>query len=243
MRLALLASAAGLVLVAACGDAPIAERLTAPAARPSLAVAGSSYAAHPDTATIQPGAVLTFTVTLDGTPLTATQFAALDWASSNRAAAKFLAPGRLTAIASRRHHRARRGRLVRRDRDGDGHGRGHRHHPAHVHAHRHRDAGSRAAAATGAAIRAQTALDQARPGDEIVLDPAATFVGNFTLPKKTGSGWIIVRSGAPAGSLPAEGQRVTPRHAGAMPKLLSASVAAPAWRRPCGRRRARTTGG
>jgi hypothetical protein len=35
----------------------------------------------------------------------------------------------------------------------------------------------------------QGALKTARPGDLIVLEPGATFQGNFSLPKKVGTGW------------------------------------------------------
>ncbi len=34
----------------------------------------------------------------------------------------------------------------------------------------------------------QDAIDRARPGDTLVLEAGATYVGNFTLPDKTGSG-------------------------------------------------------
>src|SRR5438876_627593 len=36
----------------------------------------------------------------------------------------------------------------------------------------------------------QTALNNAQPGDQIVLAAGATYTGNFTLPVKTGSSWI-----------------------------------------------------
>ena len=42
----------------------------------------------------------------------------------------------------------------------------------------------------------QGALDAAQPGDAIVLQAGATYTGNFTLPAKSGSGWIHVRSSA-----------------------------------------------
>jgi Big-like domain-containing protein len=70
----------------------------------------------------------------------------------------------------------------------------------------------------------QAALDTAQPGDVITLAAGATYVGPFTLPVKTGSGWIIVRTSAPDSSLPAPGTTgVTPGDAGIMPKLVSAS--------------------
>jgi hypothetical protein len=67
----------------------------------------------------------------------------------------------------------------------------------------------------------QAAIDSAQYGDVISLEPGATFTGNFILRKKSGSGWIVIRSGAPDAALPAPGQRVTPQYAPAMPKILS----------------------
>jgi hypothetical protein len=68
----------------------------------------------------------------------------------------------------------------------------------------------------------QAALDSASCGDRIVLEAGAKFVGNFRLRNKncTASGWIDVVTSNLAG-LPAEGQRVTPSHAAAMPKILA----------------------
>ncbi|HEV3468234.1 MAG TPA: hypothetical protein VG148_02860, partial [Pyrinomonadaceae bacterium] len=40
----------------------------------------------------------------------------------------------------------------------------------------------------------QAALDRAQPGDEVVLEAGASFVGNFTLPAKAGAAFITVRS-------------------------------------------------
>src|SRR6266508_6759907 len=51
----------------------------------------------------------------------------------------------------------------------------------------------------------QAALDSAQPGDTILLQAGATFSGSFTLPAKSGSGWIIVRTSAPDSSLPPGG--------------------------------------
>src|SRR5437667_9188178 len=53
----------------------------------------------------------------------------------------------------------------------------------------------------------QAALNSAQPGDTIVLAAGATFVGPFTLPVKSGSGWIIVRTNAPGSSCPPQGKR------------------------------------
>ncbi len=67
----------------------------------------------------------------------------------------------------------------------------------------------------------QAALNSAQAGDVISLEAGAVFQGNFRLPKKAGSGWIVVRSAAPDDKLPAPGTRVTPAVAPLMPKLLS----------------------
>lgn len=65
-------------------------------------------------------------------------------------------------------------------------------------------------------------LDEARPGDAIVLDAGAAFAGPFILPRKTGSGWITIRTSA-EDRLPAPGNRVDPSHAPLMPRLESAT--------------------
>ncbi len=67
----------------------------------------------------------------------------------------------------------------------------------------------------------QAALKAAQSGDVIALEPGAVFSGNFSLPKKGGTGWIVVRSGAPDDKLPAPAVRVTPSFAPAMPKIVS----------------------
>ncbi|MCI0745219.1 MAG: hypothetical protein L0Y58_07430 [Verrucomicrobia subdivision 3 bacterium] len=66
----------------------------------------------------------------------------------------------------------------------------------------------------------QNALNTAAPGDEVVLMAGTTYTGNFTLPNKSGSGWIIVRTSA-IGQLPASGTRVSPADAGLMPKIIT----------------------
>jgi hypothetical protein len=71
----------------------------------------------------------------------------------------------------------------------------------------------------------QAALDAARPGDTIVLQAGATYVGPFTLPRKEGRGWITVRG---SGRIPAAGRRLTPASAGGLPKLLSPGRGEPA---------------
>ena len=66
----------------------------------------------------------------------------------------------------------------------------------------------------------QKALNAAQPGDTIVLEAGATYVGEFVLPAKSGSSYITIQSSR-LSELPSEGQRVSPEHAPLMPKLAS----------------------
>ncbi|MHC4400937.1 MAG: right-handed parallel beta-helix repeat-containing protein [Planctomycetota bacterium] len=75
----------------------------------------------------------------------------------------------------------------------------------------------------------QQALDDARPGDTIVLEAGATYTGTFTLPRKDGEGWIVVKSSAES-LLPSPAARVTPAHAKHMPKLVTHRNVQPALR-------------
>src|SRR3989475_1317833 len=68
----------------------------------------------------------------------------------------------------------------------------------------------------------QAALNSAQPNSVIVLTAGATYTGNFTLPNKTGTGWIYIQSSA-LSSLPAPGTRVSPPQASLMPRLLHTS--------------------
>lgn len=70
----------------------------------------------------------------------------------------------------------------------------------------------------------QAALDQALPGDTILLQAGATFTGAFRLPNKAGAGWITVRTSAADSQLPAPGQRITPAHAALLPKLVTSGA-------------------
>jgi hypothetical protein len=62
----------------------------------------------------------------------------------------------------------------------------------------------------------QAALDNARCGDTIELQAGATFTGRFLLrAQNCDSGhWIVIRTSASDGLLPAEGQRINPCYAG-----------------------------
>ena len=66
----------------------------------------------------------------------------------------------------------------------------------------------------------QRALDEARPGDTITLEPGAAYRGNFVLRRKTSEGTITITS-ADAGSLPPPGTRVRPADAPRLPKLIT----------------------
>jgi uncharacterized protein YjdB len=69
----------------------------------------------------------------------------------------------------------------------------------------------------------QQAINNAKPGDVITLAPGAVFTGQFTLPAKSGSGWVVIRTATPDAQLPAPGQRMTPTIAASvnLPKLMS----------------------
>jgi hypothetical protein len=71
----------------------------------------------------------------------------------------------------------------------------------------------------------QSAIDRAQPGDVITLQAGASFTGNFTLPPKSGTEWITIRTSAPDSSLPAPGLRITPSYAGALARILTPNVA------------------
>src|SRR5262245_48878272 len=53
----------------------------------------------------------------------------------------------------------------------------------------------------------QAAINKAAPGYVIKLQAGASFKGNFRLPNKIGSDWIVIRSSAPDSDLPAAGTR------------------------------------
>jgi GT2 family glycosyltransferase len=68
----------------------------------------------------------------------------------------------------------------------------------------------------------QQAIDQARPGDQLELEPGATYTGPFRLREKKGDGWIVITSGG-ADSLLKPGVRVDPADAAGMATLSAAS--------------------
>ena len=62
----------------------------------------------------------------------------------------------------------------------------------------------------------QQALDKAKCGDTIELQPGSTYSGSFDLPAKLcdDTHWIVIRTNTPAATLPPEGTRITPCYAG-----------------------------
>lgn len=67
----------------------------------------------------------------------------------------------------------------------------------------------------------QTAINQAQPGTTILLQAGATFTGNFTLPAKNGTAWIVIRTATPDANLPAQGTRIAPQNASLLPKIIT----------------------
>ena len=70
----------------------------------------------------------------------------------------------------------------------------------------------------------QAAINAARPGDTILLEPGATYVGNFTLPVHGGTGYITIRSAAEDRLLPSANERMSPTYAMQLPKLKSGNA-------------------
>lgn len=66
----------------------------------------------------------------------------------------------------------------------------------------------------------QAAINAAQPGDTLLLEPGATYIGNFVLPVKTGGAPITITT-APHPNHPAPGQRVSPAHASSLARIRS----------------------
>lgn len=67
----------------------------------------------------------------------------------------------------------------------------------------------------------QLALNEARGGDRILLDPGATYVGNFVLPVRDGTDFIVLTTDPGAPDLPEPGARVGPEHSGRLARIQS----------------------
>ena len=72
----------------------------------------------------------------------------------------------------------------------------------------------------------QAALNSAQPGDTILLQAGATWTGNYTLPPKSGTSFITVRSSASDTQLPGPGVRLTPGYFPLLPKIKGAGSSA-----------------
>lgn len=72
----------------------------------------------------------------------------------------------------------------------------------------------------------QAIIDQAADlagsaNHQVLIQPTTHCLGNYTLPVRAGSGWIVVRSSAADSALPPEGVRVDPGYAAVMPTIES----------------------
>lgn len=72
----------------------------------------------------------------------------------------------------------------------------------------------------------QAAIDTARPGDVIALEQGAEFVGHYRLRRKSGDGWITIRTAGSDATLPAPGTRMTPARAASamLPRILTPDI-------------------
>src|ERR1039458_4397900 len=74
----------------------------------------------------------------------------------------------------------------------------------------------------------QQAINNAQPGSVLILDAGVSFKGSFSLPNKTGNGWIIIM-GSEMSKLPGENSRIdpinTPAQELAMPKIITTNTA------------------
>ncbi len=70
----------------------------------------------------------------------------------------------------------------------------------------------------------QAALNAALPGDVIELQAGATYTGNFRLPVKSGTEFIVLRTGGSDRSLPGPGARISRLHAPLLAKIRSGNT-------------------
>jgi biofilm PGA synthesis N-glycosyltransferase PgaC len=69
----------------------------------------------------------------------------------------------------------------------------------------------------------QAAINGARGGDVITLEPGAVFQGPFKLPNRADAGWVVIRAALADDALPAAGQRLSPDRFRNLPRLVSRS--------------------
>ncbi len=74
----------------------------------------------------------------------------------------------------------------------------------------------------------QAAIDRALPGDTIELQAGATYTGTFTLPVKTGTDHVTIRTSTPDAMLPV-GTRVGSADASKLARVLTPGLGAPAF--------------
>ncbi|HEU4722276.1 MAG TPA: right-handed parallel beta-helix repeat-containing protein, partial [Gemmatimonadaceae bacterium] len=73
----------------------------------------------------------------------------------------------------------------------------------------------------------QAAINAAQPGDELLLAPGASYVGNFVLPDKgSGATWITIRTDVSDAVIGAPGTRMTPSRAASanLAKILTPNI-------------------
>jgi hypothetical protein len=71
----------------------------------------------------------------------------------------------------------------------------------------------------------QAAIDNAQPGDTIVLQAGATFTGNFVLPAKSGSSYVTITSSGDRSTLPGDNTRIDPSYSPLLAKIQSPNSA------------------
>ena len=73
----------------------------------------------------------------------------------------------------------------------------------------------------------QAAINAAQPGDELLLAPGASYIGNFWLPNKGGSSsWITIRTEVSDAAIGAPGTRMTPSRAASanLARIMSPNI-------------------
>jgi hypothetical protein len=71
----------------------------------------------------------------------------------------------------------------------------------------------------------QGAINAAQPGDVLLLEPGATYVGNFRLPVTPGTAFITIRTNGASVRLPGAGVRIGPEFADVLGKIKSPNTA------------------
>ncbi len=67
----------------------------------------------------------------------------------------------------------------------------------------------------------QQAIQAAIPGTTILLEQGVSYTGPYTLPEKSGEGWIVIRTAVDDALLPATNERINPSFAPALAKILA----------------------